>query len=71
MNTGFARHPGKFAKYLRRYLEPKLWTLIEETYADAGYGNTWAALLAMYNLFRTIAVRVAAHFDLTYPAGHV
>lgn len=65
--TNFQRSPGKCGKYLRRYLEPRLWALLEQTYADADYANNWAALLAMGELFRETAVALATHFHLPYP----
>ncbi len=67
MRTQFSRSPGKYGKYLRQYLEPVIWELLLETYADASYANTWAALDVMCDLFRRFAVEVAAHFDLDYP----
>src|SRR5262249_48636426 len=35
--TQFTRSPGKSGKYLKHYLEPELWALVEQTYADAGH----------------------------------
>jgi aminoglycoside 6-adenylyltransferase len=69
MQTQFSRNPGKFGKYLSQYLEPELWDMLQKTYADAGYDNTWDALLAMCALFRRIATRVAEHFGYDYPHG--
>ncbi len=67
VKTGFARNPGKLGKYFRRYLDPELWTLLEGTYADAGYDHTWAALFAMGTLFRQLAVPIAEQFGFEYP----
>jgi aminoglycoside 6-adenylyltransferase len=67
--TNFKVSPGKEGKYLERYLDPDLWQLLLQTYADANYQHTWDALLAMGDLFRRIAVPVAAHFGFTYPMG--
>ena len=67
VQTGFTRGPGKFGKYLRRELEPDLWAMLQETYADAGYDHTWDALMVMASLFRRVALSVAAHFAYTYP----
>jgi aminoglycoside 6-adenylyltransferase len=67
VETGFAANPGKFGKYLQRYLAPDLWELLLKTYADASYERTWEALFAMCELFRIIALRVAAHFGFDYP----
>jgi aminoglycoside 6-adenylyltransferase len=67
VNTGFTRNPGKFGKYLQRYLEPELWELLMKTYSDAGYENTWEALFRMGDLFRRLAEQVADHFGFDYP----
>jgi aminoglycoside 6-adenylyltransferase len=67
MNTEFSRSPGKFGKYLKQYLEPELWDMLEQTYADASYDKTWDALEKMCALFRTTGTRVAAHFSFAYP----
>lgn len=69
IKTGFARSPGKFGKYLKQYLEPELWQMLEQTYADAGSAASWDALFAMCALFRATALRVAAEYGFMYPAG--
>ena len=66
MKTGFASNPGKYGKYFEKYLEPELWDLLQKTYTDAGYDNTWEALFAMCDLFRMTALRVAEHFGFDY-----
>jgi aminoglycoside 6-adenylyltransferase len=67
MNTQFSRSPGKFGKYLKQYLEPELWEMLQKTYADASCDKTWDALEKMCDLFRITGARVAAHFGLAYP----
>jgi aminoglycoside 6-adenylyltransferase len=69
MNTQFSRSPGKYGKYLKQYLEPELWDMLEKTYSDAGYESTWEALSTMCNLFRITAIRVAEHDSFEYPYG--
>ncbi len=69
VQTGFQVSPGKYGKYLQRYLEPDLWNLLLRTYADADYDHTWDALLIMGDLFRRVATGVAAHFGFEYPYG--
>ncbi len=69
VKTDFSRSPGKFGKYLQQYLEPELWRMLEKTYSDAGYENTWQALYTMGDLFRITAIRVAEHFGFDYPYG--
>jgi aminoglycoside 6-adenylyltransferase len=67
VKTQFRHSPGKEGKYLKHYLEPALWVLLEQTYADANYDHTWDALGAMCMLFRTTACTVAAPFGFAYP----
>src|SRR5688572_13012461 len=44
VKTQFSRNPGKLGKYFQRYLEPELWEMLQETYAEASYDKTWDAL---------------------------
>lgn len=67
VQTQFSKNPGKLGKYFQRYLEPELWDLLQKTYADANYENTWEALFTMCNLFRRVATPIAAHFGFDYP----
>jgi aminoglycoside 6-adenylyltransferase len=67
--TNFSVSPGKMGKYLKKYLDPELWKLLEKTYADADIEHSWDALFAMCELFRLTANPVAAHFGFAYPRG--
>jgi len=67
MRTQFSRNPGKFGKYLQQVLEPELWQMLQKTYSDAGYDNTWEALYTMCDLFRRLAIQVAERFGFDYP----
>lgn len=67
VTTEFLRGPGSHGKYLKQYLEPELWEMLEKTYSDAGYENTWDALFMTCDLFRMAANRVAEHFGFEYP----
>ncbi|MEW5719417.1 MAG: aminoglycoside 6-adenylyltransferase [Chloroflexota bacterium] len=67
--TRFSWNPGKFGKYLKRYLEPELWEMLQATYSNADYENTWQALFTMCDLFRTLATCVATHYGFDYPYG--
>jgi len=67
MQTQFSRSPGKFGKYLKLYLDPELWEMLEKTYSDADVAHSWEALFAMCNLFRITATRVAEQYGFEYP----
>ncbi|MCX5975872.1 MAG: aminoglycoside 6-adenylyltransferase [Coprothermobacterota bacterium] len=69
VKTQFLLNPGKYGKYFKKHLEPKLWELLLRTYADATYGKTWEALYAMCDLFGIAALHVADHFAFDYPRG--
>ena len=69
VETQFAATPGKFGKYLQRYLPPELWQMLLDTYSGAGYEETWQALFTTCELFRTLALHVADHFGFDYPHG--
>jgi aminoglycoside 6-adenylyltransferase len=69
VKTQFRCNPGKLGRHLEHCLEPELWAQLLKTYGDADYARTWDALLAMGDLFRTAAGRVAEHFGFEYPYG--
>jgi len=64
--TDFAVNLGGYGKFLQQHLEPELWTMLENTYADADYDNNWDALLVMTELFRQIANEVATYCGFDY-----
>ncbi|MEW6716371.1 MAG: aminoglycoside 6-adenylyltransferase [Chloroflexota bacterium] len=67
IKTQFSRDPGKLGKHFKQFLEPELWEMLQKTYSDANYDNTWEALSTMCNLFRITALSVAEHFGFNYP----
>jgi len=67
MKTQFSCNLGKFGKYLKQYLEPDLWNMLENTYSEASYAATWQALYKMCDLFRIVAACVAEQFGFEYP----
>jgi aminoglycoside 6-adenylyltransferase len=69
VKTEFSRSPGKQGKYFKQYLEPEWWEMLQKTYVDASYDNTWDALFMTCNLFRLAALGIAQHFDFAYPQG--
>ncbi len=69
VQTDFRSNPGKFGKHFEEYLEAELWEMLLDTYAGAGYDETWDALLSMGDLFRIVATGVAEHFSFDYPHG--
>jgi aminoglycoside 6-adenylyltransferase len=67
MNTGFEHNLGKHGANLNKFLDTKLWLMLEKTYSDADSENTWDAMFVMCDLFRIIAPAVGDHFGFHYP----
>ena len=67
VGTQFSCSPGKFGKHLKQHLEPELWAMLERTYSDARYEQTWEALFVMCDLFRVTATQTAAQLGFDYP----
>jgi aminoglycoside 6-adenylyltransferase len=65
--TQFSCNPGKYGKYLKQYLEPELWIMLERTFSDADYDKNWDALFILCELFRLTAMQVAEQFGFPYP----
>ncbi|MGF1567940.1 MAG: aminoglycoside 6-adenylyltransferase [Nodosilinea sp.] len=67
--TEFSRSLGKFGKYLQQCLEPALWEMFEQTFADTSYEHMWEALFTTCVLFRITATAVAEQCSFAYPYG--
>lgn len=67
IKTDFKLNPGKNGKYFKQFLEPELWSMLEKSYANADYEETWQALFITCKLFGRIASVVAARFEYPYP----
>lgn len=67
IKTDFKLNPGKNGKYFKQFLEPELWSMLEKSYANADYEETWQALFITCKLFGQIAQFVAARFEYPYP----
>lgn len=63
----FQRPAGKLGKHFKAGLGEEIWREIQQTYADADAEHTWQALFAMNDLFRKLALQVAATFHFEYP----
>ncbi len=67
VQTDFKKSPGKMGKYIKQSLEPELWGMLENTYADAQPEHIWDSLFTMNDLFRELGRAVAEHFGFNYP----
>ncbi|HAA24890.1 MAG TPA: hypothetical protein DCE11_02045 [Ruminiclostridium sp.] len=63
---GFNLSTGKAGKCFKKYLPAELYAQYCATCSGSDYADIWASIDAMCNLFHTLAVTVAAHFDFTY-----
>lgn len=63
----FSVNPGKAGKFYHKYLEPEVYEKFLLTYSDASSESSWKATYDCIELFRTIALEVAAQLDYIYP----
>lgn len=63
---GFNLSVGKNGKYFKRYLSSELYAQYAATYSGSDYADIWSAIDLMCDLFHTMALMVAAHFNFTY-----
>ncbi len=63
---GFNISTGKDGKYFKKYLPPELYAQYAATYPGGDYACIWSAVDVMCELFHTLAVHVASHFNFTY-----
>lgn len=66
-HTAYGINLGMCGKKLKHYLEPELWSMFEQSYADADEEHSWKALFMACDLFRIIASDLAMHFGFVYP----
>ena len=66
-HTEYGMNLGMCAKKLKHYLEPELWFLFEQTYADADEEHSWNALFMACDLFRIVASKLAIQCGFSYP----
>ncbi|MCR8842225.1 aminoglycoside 6-adenylyltransferase [Paenibacillus sp. SC116] len=57
---------GKMGKYFKMYLPTAYWDMYKATYSDANYENMWNSIFVTCELFRTLALEVAATYSYTY-----
>jgi aminoglycoside 6-adenylyltransferase len=58
---------GAHGKRLKLHISPGIWAELERTYAGASAEENWEALFRTVDLFRAVAVEVAAGLGFTYP----
>ncbi|MDR2649446.1 MAG: aminoglycoside 6-adenylyltransferase [Clostridiales bacterium] len=63
---GFNISAGKYGKYFKRYLTTELYKQYAATYSGSDYGEVWASVFIMCDLFHTLALPVAESFGFTY-----
>lgn len=64
---GWSIPAGALGKGLKKRLPPEIWSQLEHTYVGAGMAENWAALFRTLDLFRQVAIEVAAHLGYVYP----
>jgi len=58
---------GNYGKGLQKYLSPKIFTEIENTYAGYGAQANWESLFRIIKLFGNVAIEVGGKLGYTYP----
>ena len=66
VHHSFNLSTGKEGKYFKKYLPSELYSQYTATYPSSNYTDIWASIDTMCDLFHTLAVTVAAHFDFAY-----
>ncbi|UHA74674.1 aminoglycoside 6-adenylyltransferase [Paenibacillus sp. 481] len=66
IETDFSVSIGKSGKYIEKYVPEAIWNELLSTYANGSYADTWRALFAMGNLFRSTAAVVAEQLGYDY-----
>ena len=64
--TNFQENPGKLGKHIATRM-PERWSKFLQTYAEADVDKLWISLFGLTELFREVALEVAAHFGYEYP----
>jgi len=66
---GFDLSTGKDGRFFKRYLPSDLYKQYQETYSGSDYTDIWKAVDIMCDLFHTLAIAVAQHFNFSYKKG--
>lgn len=64
--TDFRVSAGKMGKYFKKYLPEDIYEMYTLTYSDSDYNNLWSAIFNACNMFRILAVQVAAYCGYSY-----
>lgn len=68
LKTNYTQPLGKFGKYLKKFIEPKIWNKFAKTYADANFENMWDALFIICEIFNDVALKISEHYGYEYNA---
>ena len=66
INHSFNLSVGKDGKYFKRYMSADIYAQYMKTYSSSNYDDIWSAVFVMCDLFHTLALSVAEHFDFIY-----
>ncbi len=59
--------PGVMGKGLKKHLDEATWSELKGTFVGGDIAQNWQALFSTTQLFRRVAVEVAARLGLAYP----
>ena len=69
IREGFEKSAGKEGKFLRKYLDPRIWDEFELTFTDSNYSNIWELLFLFYTMLCRSSVFVAKRYGFCFPQG--
>jgi len=67
MKTDWKTNPGTMGRWLKKHLDPDVWSEVELTFAGADLEDNWRAMFKMAELFGKLASGVGTHLGFTYP----
>jgi aminoglycoside 6-adenylyltransferase len=66
VENDFEVNVGKSNRFLKKYVDPKIWARIIQTYPDAERVNIWKSLIEMTNIFDEVGIESAKKMGLNY-----
>ena len=67
MDSSWQSNPGAYGRWLKKQLDPHIWSDIEASFAGAGAEENWNAMFKIAELFGRLASAVGSHLGYAYP----
>ena len=69
IDHGWSVKPGPIGRRLKQWINPDLWTALEQTYTGLDPADNWQALERTIDLMRRVASEVGQRLGYAYPHG--